>query len=305
MRGPTHCATVAANIKVRPDGMVKVLDFGLAKAFDSPSSSNADAMTLTSPVEMTQPGVIFGTAPYLSPEQARGQVVDKRTDIWAFGCVLYEMLAGRSAFRGNTLSDTIAAILGGKPTWEALPPAMPAGIRALLQRCLEKDPKRRLRDIGDARIELDHLDSQNGGVATTPGKVASVAAPAGRRWSPGYRAVRLQRAPAPARCKRGGAGASESLVPGMSISDYDISRDDKEVAFTTTDGGESTIWVAPLDRDRAPRLVARSGDQVSFGANGELILVIDSGATSPGPDPSTYVFTKTDSQRNLFRIPLS
>jgi len=109
--------------------------------------------------------------------------------------------------------------------------------------------------------------------------------------------ARLSRGP-PSACSR-----SCSLQAGWGGSQRESG--DKEVAFTTTDGGESTIWVAPLDRDRAPRLVARSGDQVSFGANGELILVIDSGATSPGPDPSTYVFTKTDSQRNLFRIPLS
>ena len=101
--------------------------------------------------------MILGTAPYMSPEQARGKVVDKRADIWAFGCVLFEMLTGRRPFDGETSSDTIAAILTREPDWTALPAATPARLRGLLQRCLEKDPKRRLRDIGEARIEIEHL----------------------------------------------------------------------------------------------------------------------------------------------------
>ena len=106
-------------------------------------------------VDGTREGVIAGTAAYMSPEQARGKAVDKRTDIWAFGCVLYEMLTARPAFRGETASDTIAAILEREPDWSALPAQTPASIRRLLQRCLEKDPKRRLRDIGDARLEIE------------------------------------------------------------------------------------------------------------------------------------------------------
>ena len=106
-------------------------------------------------VDGTREGVIAGTAAYMSPEQARGKAVDKRTDIWAFGCVLYEMLTARPAFRGETVSDTIAAILEREPDWSALPAQTPASIRRLLQRCLEKDPKRRLRDIGDARLEIE------------------------------------------------------------------------------------------------------------------------------------------------------
>ena len=106
-------------------------------------------------VDGTREGVIAGTAAYMSPEQARGKAVDKRTDIWAFGCVLYEMLTARPAFRGETVSDTIAAILEREPDWSALPAQTPPSIRRLLQRCLEKDPKRRLRDIGDARLEIE------------------------------------------------------------------------------------------------------------------------------------------------------
>ncbi len=129
----------------------------------------------TKTVNHTSDGAVMGTPGYMSPEQARGQVVDKRTDIWAFGCVLYEMLTGRVAFKGGTVSDTIAAVLGSEPAWDALPGETPASVRLLLQRCLDKDPKRRLRDLGDVRFEID--------------EVGSHAAPGARQPSPAYRAV--------------------------------------------------------------------------------------------------------------------
>ena len=136
---------------------MKVLDFGLAKAMEPPgvaSPSVSQSPTITSPAMTTGVGVILGTAAYMSPEQARGKVVDKRTDIWAFGCVLYEMLTGQLAFSGETISDTISAVLEREPSWAALPAATPPNIRRLLQRCLEKDLKRRLRDAGDAVNEI-------------------------------------------------------------------------------------------------------------------------------------------------------
>ena len=145
-----------ANIKVRADGTVKVLDFGLAKAVAPTAGSSATAMNSpTLSIHATQSGIILGTAAYMSPEQARGNTVDKRTDIWAFGCVLYELLTGRCAFQGQTTADTLAAILGLDADWRLLPETTPAQVRTLLQRCLEKDSRQRLRDIGDARIELD------------------------------------------------------------------------------------------------------------------------------------------------------
>jgi serine/threonine protein kinase/Tol biopolymer transport system component len=155
-KGIVHRDLKPSNIKVRDDGTVKVIDFGLAKVLDSPLSSpdRSHSPTLTSPV-MTQTGVILGTAVYMSPEQARGQTVDKRTDIWAFGCVLFEMLTGRASFGGDTVSDTIARILEREPDWRALPATTPLDVRRLLQRCLEKDSRRRLRDIGDAMFLLD------------------------------------------------------------------------------------------------------------------------------------------------------
>jgi Tol biopolymer transport system component len=182
-QGVVHRDLKPDNIKVRPDGVVKVLDFGLARAFDPAPASAAEAIespTMTSPGHMTGSGVILGTAPYMSPEQTRGKVVDKRTDIWAFGCVLFEMLTGRRPFDGATSSDTIAGILTREPDWTTLPPATPAKVRGLLQRCLEKDPKRRLRDIGEARIEIEQIgESGKAGSTRRPrplGRWAVVAA---------------------------------------------------------------------------------------------------------------------------------
>ena len=156
-QGIIHRDLKPANIKVRPDGTVKVLDFGLAKAIEptgvaSPSVSQSP--TITTPA-MTQAGMILGTAAYMSPEQARGKPVDKRADIWAFGCVLYEMLTGKRAFGGEDVSLTLADVMKGEADWQALPATLPPGIRTVLTRCLQKDPKQRLRDIGDVRLALD------------------------------------------------------------------------------------------------------------------------------------------------------
>ncbi len=134
---------------------MKVLDFGLAKVFAGDPSGPDLTQSPTVTVGGTRGGAILGTAAYMSPEQARGQPVDKRTDIWAFGCVLYEMLTGRMAFPGQTVSDVIAAILEREPDWSALPDSTPPAIRKLLTRCFEKEHQTRLRDIGDARLELE------------------------------------------------------------------------------------------------------------------------------------------------------
>ena len=157
-QGIIHRDLKPANIKIRADGTVKVLDFGLAKAFDPSASSGAGAtMSPTLSIHATQAGLILGTAAYMAPEQARGKSVDKRADIWAFGCVLYEMLTGRRAFDGDDISTTLASVLKTDPDWQLLPTTTPAGLRRLLSRCLNKDPKDRLQAIGDARIELGEL----------------------------------------------------------------------------------------------------------------------------------------------------
>ncbi|HKQ50622.1 MAG TPA: protein kinase [Phycisphaerae bacterium] len=162
-KGIVHRDLKPANVKLAPDGSVKVLDFGLAKALlgdgsSAPSHSPtelAHSPTLTG--EFTRPGVILGTAGYMSPEQARGRSVDKRTDIWAFGCVLFECLSGARLFAGETATDSIGALLHKEPEWALLPPSTPPTIQLLLRRCLAKDRNKRLRDIGDARIELENV----------------------------------------------------------------------------------------------------------------------------------------------------
>ena len=171
--GIVHRDLKPANVALRPDGTVKLLDFGLARAIESTASGDSGRTTA---VTATDIGTVLGTPTYMSPEQARGEATDKRTDIWSFGVVLYEMLTGRRAFPGQTASETIAAILGLEPDLRALPATTPTQVRTLLQRCLEKDPRRRLRDIGDARIELDALIASRFSSANETGREEEPAA---------------------------------------------------------------------------------------------------------------------------------
>jgi eukaryotic-like serine/threonine-protein kinase len=143
-----------ANVKVTPEGKVKVLDLGLAKAFAGDMADSNPSQSPTLSAMATMQGVILGTAAYMSPEQARSKSVDKRTDIWAFGCVLYEMLTGKQAFRGEDITDTLAAVVRAEPDWQALPPRTPYKIRDLLRRCLQKDKTLRMQAAGDVRIEI-------------------------------------------------------------------------------------------------------------------------------------------------------
>ena len=154
-QGVVHRDLKPANIKVRGDGTVKVLDFGLAKALDRDTAPSDASMSPTLSLAGTRVGMILGTAAYMAPEQARGKVVDKRADIWAFGCVLFEMLAGRKPFDGSDVSEILAGVIKSDPAWALLPAETPAAVRRLLTRCLQKDPKRRLRDVGDAALEID------------------------------------------------------------------------------------------------------------------------------------------------------
>jgi serine/threonine-protein kinase len=184
-QGIIHRDLKPGNIKLRPDGTVKVLDFGLAKALEPISAVGVNATaspTITSPALMTGVGMLLGTAAYMSPEQARGKAVDKRTDIWAFGCVLYEMVTGRRAFEGEDVSITLAAVMMKEPDWAALSATTPPLLRRLLRSCLEKDSRRRLQAIGDARLEIERFLSGAPEDAAT--LVIPVARPLWRRVLP-------------------------------------------------------------------------------------------------------------------------
>src|SRR5262245_24024426 len=165
-----------SSVMLAPDGRVKILDFGLAKALDA--EPPVQGLEHTPTITHTTPGAMVGTFPYMSPEQARGRPVDKRTDIWSLGCILYECLTGRRAFEGETPTDVLAKVIERDPSWEALPARTPARLREIVARCLDKDPRRRYRDAGDIRIELERI--REAGEWTSSAAVA-VATPTRRR----------------------------------------------------------------------------------------------------------------------------
>jgi serine/threonine-protein kinase len=156
-RGIVHRDLKPANIKISSNDAVKILDFGLAKALDADASQGDMSSSPTITHMATQAGIILGTAAYMSPEQAKGKAVDRRTDIWAFGCVLYEMLTGKMAFSGESITETLAAVIREEPDWSLLPADTPPAIRNLLARCLKKDARQRLQSIGDARVAIEEV----------------------------------------------------------------------------------------------------------------------------------------------------
>jgi serine/threonine protein kinase len=160
--GIIHRDLKPSNVKLTPNGQVKILDFGLAKALEGKASEEDSQNSPTLSAVATHAGVLLGTAAYMSPEQARGKRVDRRADIWAFGCVLYEMLTGRGAFNGETTSDILAAVIRAEPDWRSLPGNIHPRVRDLLRRCLQKEIKQRLQAIGDARITIEEVLSGAG-----------------------------------------------------------------------------------------------------------------------------------------------
>jgi eukaryotic-like serine/threonine-protein kinase len=257
-RGIVHRDLKPANVKVTNDDAVKVLDFGLAKAVQGEASEIDIATSPTMSRMATLAGVLLGTAAYMSPEQAKAKAVDRRADIWAFGCVLYEMLTGKMAFTGETVTDTLAAIIKEEPSWSRLPAGTPVRVRVLLQRSLQKDPKQRLRDIGDARISLEEVLSGAADQSTVA--VLPIAAPIWYRALPWVVAAclaialalvewvhtRAEPSAQTASAVRFQIPIKEKLAPGGG--NFALSPDGHHLAFPATDSdGVSRLWIRSLD----------------------------------------------------------
>jgi serine/threonine protein kinase/Tol biopolymer transport system component len=256
-QGIVHRDLKPSNIKVRADGTVKVLDFGLAKAMDRAGGAGqgragwdvTQSPTITTPAMMTGVGMVLGTAAYMSPEQAKGHAADKRSDVWAFGCVVFEMLTGRRAFEGEDVSETIATVLKNEPAWHRLPAATPESVRRLLHRCLQKNRKDRLRDVGDARLEIDaaHDGPQsNDRVSHRSRRLERIV------LIPALAIVTLIAAWALSRVLRPGSPASEMRVdiatpPTRDPVSLAISPDGRSIVFAATSEGRSHLWLRTLD----------------------------------------------------------
>ena len=320
-----------ANIKVKADGMVKVLDFGLAKAMSDDPTEGDMSNSSTLSMAATRQGVILGTAGYMSPEQARGKVVDRRADVWAFGVVLYEMLTGKQLFSGETMQDTLAAVLQREPDWQALPPAIPAKVRDLLRRCLDRNARQRLRDAGEARILIE-------GVLSGAATAEPVAAPGSKSrermaWAVAAAAIAvalvgwgafvyLRPAPVAAPEMR-----TEIVTPSTTDPvSFALSPDGRQIAFVASGDGPQRLWLRRLDATSAQPLAGTEGASYPFWSPdsrsvgffaGNKLRRIDIGGGSPqtladatagrggawSPD-GTILFPR-NAVSPLFRIPAS
>ena len=278
-KGIVHRDLKPGNIKLASDGVVKVLDFGLAKTL-SPHPTPADRPTATL---ATREGTIVGTAPYMSPEQMRGLEVDRRTDVWSFGCVVYEMLTGRRAFDGATSADIVAAVIEGDPDWSAIPPATPPGIVRLLRRCLRRDASQRLRDMGDARLEIDEVETApEAQVVPAPRRIAAVAiivilavGGALALWS-GFARQTPTPESTPARFTV--SLPQDAPLGGLDFPSVAIAPDGTRLAYVGTRGGRTQLFVRPMDAvDPVP--IAGTTDAVSpfFSPDGQWVALFADG----------------------------
>jgi Tol biopolymer transport system component len=341
-QGIIHRDLKPANIKVRPDGTVKVLDFGLAKAMEPVinAANVSQSPTITTPA-MTHAGIILGTAAYMSPEQAAGKTLDRRSDLWSFGVVLLEMLTGRPVFRGETVSHVLASVLTKEPDWTALPTNTPAVIRTLLRRCLQKDRKRRLADAADVRLEIedaitalsagDSADVQSSGTAarsarsravpwTIAGLACAAAATILALWWPS------RSAPVPTSRKLlASIGADASLLTGLGAAAI-LSPDGTALAFVAQQAGQTRLFIRKLDQLQASAVAGTEGaaspffspdgQWIAFFAGGKLMKIpVTGGATinlcdaaagrgGTWADDDTIIFTPAGvNNTRLLRVP--
>jgi eukaryotic-like serine/threonine-protein kinase len=294
-QGIIHRDLKPANIKLRPDGTVKVLDFGLAKAFDKTPLPGelTQSPTALSPAP-TLAGAILGTAAYMSPEQARGKAVDKRTDVWAFGCLLFEMLSGKKPFTGETLTDAVAAIVKNEPDWQLLPAGTPPPVGSLIARCLRKDPAQRLHDIADGRFQIEEVLNQPTGAATTAvharhrrewiawtAALASLAAAVFFATRPAIDSSYSSPISFPVYPPEKGTVFSEAVNTTVNVPSFALSPDGHTLTFSAAaPGTRPTLWLRSLDRVEARPLAGTEGAQdpcwspdsrwISFYADGKL-----------------------------------
>jgi serine/threonine-protein kinase len=306
--GIVHRDLKPANIKVRPDGTIKVLDFGLAKAWEAESKDGSLSLSPTLTQHATIEGVILGTAAYMSPEQARGQAVDRRADIWAFGVLFWEMLTGRKLFEGDTVTDVLASVLKETPDLDALPAETPTVLRRLIARCLERDPRERLQWIGDARLELSHPMVEESEVVTAPAERGPTRRREVLAWTVAVVAVLT----ALVFGLRSGVDTEQKLarfsIPlgdekRLSFIDLpllDISADGRHIVFAAADleHGRDMLFLRQMDEE-ATRVLAGTegasnpffspdGDSIAFFAEGSLKKIsVDGGSTVTLADAET------------------
>ncbi len=334
--GIVHRDLKPANIKIGKNGTVKVLDFGLAKAIETPTSGMTATAAITSPA-MTEAGIILGTAAYMSPEQARGQQVDRRADIWAFGVVLLEMLTGTRAFAGDTVSDVIAAVLRSEPDFSQLPRTLHPRIAELIRRCLRKDVRRRLRDLGDAGVELDDV------IAGTSEPAAAVSAPQPRSrsvvvaWTVALLSViaalaAIRLSPRPSAVEPRTVARVSVVLPDNTTlflgrgSSVAISPDGTRIVYTATENARTQLYERALDQTKSVALpgtdgasdpvFSTDGQWVPFSADRQLKKVNLQGRTvtdvirAPNPRganwaPDGSVIFTPDNGSGLSRVPAS